>query len=208
VYVLASTETTTLDGWRPALGDEPSLVEVRRLDGLVDCLHRLTPQLLLLDARLIGSAGARGVTQLAKASPETRMVVLINDCGEDLELDLFRAGARGVCGLHPTVETLAKVVDSVLRGEIWIRRGLMPKLLDSLLAERGDQTSGTTGRFAILTPREIEITRLIGQGASNKRIARHLAITEQTVKGHLTAIFRKTGVVDRVKLALLVARRH
>ena len=45
-------------------------------------------------------------------------------------------------------------------------------------------------------------------GASNKRIARHLAITERTVKGHLTAIFRKTGAVDRLTLALLIARRH
>jgi DNA-binding CsgD family transcriptional regulator len=45
----------------------------------------------------------------------------------------------------------------------------------------------------VLTPREIEIARLIGQGASNKRIARQLSITERTVKAHLTMIFRKTG---------------
>ena len=73
-------------------------------------------------------------------------------------------------------------------------------------AERDDTTTGATGRFAILTPREIEIARLIGQGASNKRIARQLAITERTVKAHLTTIFRKTGVDDRVTLALLVSR--
>ena len=75
-------------------------------------------------------------------------------------------------------------------------------------AEREDAMNGTTGRFAVLTPREIEIARLIGQGASNKRIARQLSITERTVKAHLTMIFRKTGVDDRVKLALMVSRRH
>jgi len=83
-----------------------------------------------------------------------------------------------------------------------------PKLVDSFMAKEADARSGATGRFAILTPREIEIARLIGMGASNKRIARHLAITERTVKGHLTAIFRKTGAVDRLTLALLIARRH
>ena len=59
-----------------------------------------------------------------------------------------------------------------------------------------------------LTDREREIARLIGQGSSNKRIALQLAIAERTVKAHLTEIFRKTGAVDRVKLALMVSRRH
>ena len=95
---------------------------------------------------------------------------------------------------------LARVVSVVLQGELWIRRSLVAKLVDSLVAKEAD-TDSATGRFAILTPREIEIARLIGQGASNKRIARHLAITERTVKGHLTAIFRKTGAVDRLTFA-------
>jgi two-component system NarL family response regulator len=114
---------------------------------------------------------------------------------------------RGVCPLDATVDVLVRAVGIVLQGELWIRRALVAKLVDSLVAKDGD-ASGATGRFAILTPREIEIARLIGQGASNKRIARHLAITERTVKGHLTAIFRKTGAVDRLTLALLIARRH
>jgi two-component system NarL family response regulator len=72
----------------------------------------------------------------------------------------------------------------------------------------GNTATGSTGRFAIQTPREVEVTRLIAQGESNKHIARYLAITERTVKNHLTAIFRKIGVVDRVKLAVLAARRR
>ena len=110
--------------------------------------------------------------------------------------------------LDAETAVLRQAVDAVLLGELWIRRGLVPKLVDSLAAEREDVMNGTTGRFAVLTPREIEIARLIGQGASNKRIARQLSITERTVKAHLTMIFRKTGVEDRVKLALMVSRRH
>jgi DNA-binding NarL/FixJ family response regulator len=99
-------------------------------------------------------------------------------------------------------------VNAVLQGELWIRRALVPKLLEGLQGDRNSAATGCTGRFSVLTPREIEIAGLIGQGVSNKRIARHLAIAEQTVKGHLTAIFRKIGVVDRTKLALLLAHRH
>jgi DNA-binding NarL/FixJ family response regulator len=81
-------------------------------------------------------------------------------------------------------------------------------LLDNITLVPGNVATGSTGRFAILTPREVEITRLIAQGERNKHIARYLAITERTVKNHLTAIFRKIGVVDRVKLAVLAARRR
>jgi two-component system nitrate/nitrite response regulator NarL len=114
---------------------------------------------------------------------------------------------RGVCSPEMDRETLLKVVSTVLAGELWIRRSLVPKLLDSVASEAVGAATGTTGRFAILTPREVEITHLIAKGESNKRIARFLAITERTVKNHLTAIFRKIGVVDRVKLAVLAARR-
>ena len=122
-----------------------------------------------------------------------------------------RNGSTQTCGL-PTGYT---ALDCSLpgggwpqHGELWIRRGLVPKLVDSLTADHEDTMNGATGRFAVLTPREIEIARLIGQGASNKGIARQLSITERTVKAHLTMIFRKTGVEDRVKLALMVSRRH
>jgi DNA-binding NarL/FixJ family response regulator len=207
MYVLASAESDLLDAWRAVLGDRAALVEIRRFDGLRECLARLAPQLLLLDLRLARAGVALGIAQLLKVSPATRIVAFSHQRGEDHELELFRAGVRGVCALGLSRETLAKAVSAVLRGEIWIRRAILPKLCESLAADRSEST-GVTGRFSVLTPREIEIARLIGQGASNKRIARHLAITEQTVKGHLTTIFRKTGVVDRVKLALLVARRH
>jgi DNA-binding NarL/FixJ family response regulator len=208
VYVLASAQPDTLDSWRAALGEGVSIVEIRRMDGLSECLERLEPELLLLDLRLWSASVSRNIAQLLRVSPGTRIVAFSEQRGEDFEIELFRAGVRAVCTTDVSAHELTKVVSVVLNGEIWIRRALMPKLIDSLVGDRSDTASGTTGRFAILTPREIEIARLIGQGASNKRIARHLAITEQTVKGHLTAIFRKTGVADRVKLALLVARRH
>lgn len=208
MFVIASSESNTLDRWRAVFGEGASLIEIRRNDALRECVVRLEPQLLLLDLRLLRAGRVQEITQLHKASPTTRIVVSADATDEELELALFRAGVRGICAPDVSSEVLLKIVNVVLQGELWIRRSLVPKLLDGIAADQNEAAAGFTGRFAVLTPREIEIARLIGQGVSNKRIARHLAIAEQTVKGHLTAIFRKIGVVDRTKLALLFAHRH
>jgi DNA-binding NarL/FixJ family response regulator len=93
-------------------------------------------------------------------------------------------------------------------GELWIRWSLTPRLLD----EPGTSSHSTiqsrraiVGRLAYLTRREQEIAALIANGGTNKRIARRLAISESTVKAHLTEIFRKLSTADRLKLALLIA---
>ena len=208
MFVIASADPEKLDRWRAALGDRAAIVEIRRGDALTECFARLQPELALLDLCLMNVNGGRVVAELLRASSSTLVVALADGIDEEQELALFRVGARGVCTLDTPADVLTRVVASVLQGELWIRRALVAKLVDSLVRPELEASTGATGRFAILTPREIEIARLIGQGASNKRIARHLAITERTVKGHLTAIFRKTGAVDRLTLALLIARRH
>ena len=204
MFVIASADSQALDLWRAWLGTH-TVVEIRSLDALPECVMRLRPQLILLDIRLQRAGMVRDLGQLLREHQETRIVVLGTNCSEELELALFRAGVRGVCAADLGQELLLKVVSSILAGELWMRRSLVSKLLDSLTTDTA--ATGTTGRFAILTPREVEITHLIGKGESNKYIARYLAITERTVKSHLTTIFRKIGVVDRVKLALLAARR-
>ena len=206
MFVVASADPGMLDRWRAGLDADASLVEVRRNDALCQCLVRLQPQLLLLDLRLWRVARVQDIAELHKASPATRIVAFSEPCDEDFELALFRAGVRGICAPDVSSDMLSKVVNAALQGELWIRRALVPKLLEGIATGR-DEASGCTGRFAQLTPRESEIAKLISQGISNKRIARHLAIAEQTVKGHLTVIFRKFGVMDRTKLALLLTHR-
>jgi two-component system, NarL family, nitrate/nitrite response regulator NarL len=208
MFVIASSDSELLDRWRAGLGEEVSLIEARRNDALCECLVRLEPHLLLLDLRLSRAARVQDIAQLHKASPATRILAFAESIDEDLELALFRAGVRGICERNISTDMVGKIVSSILQGELWIRRALVPKLLDGFAADRNEPTTGCTSRLSILTPRESEIARLISQGVSNKRIARHLAIAEQTVKGHLTAIFRKFGVVDRTKLALLLAHKH
>jgi DNA-binding NarL/FixJ family response regulator len=208
MFVCASADPDALDRWRAAFDADAALVEVRNVEALPTCVTQLRAEVVLFDTRLARTAAPRLVDQLLERRRDARILAFADDTCDDFELSLFLAGARGVCATSSAPDLVRQAVQAVQRGELWIRRGLMPKLVDSLMAGDGDDPALATGRFAVLTPREIEIARLIGQGASNKRIARQLSITERTVKSHLTVIFRKTGADDRVKLALLVSRRH
>ena len=208
MFVLVSADSAVLDRWRAALEADALIVEVRSLEGLSHCVAQLRPLVVLFDTRIARNAAARSIDQILEQRRQTRILAFAEDGGDDFELSLFLVGVRGFCTIDSEPSFVRRAVDALQRGELWIRRSLMPKLVDSLLAADEEMETGATGRFAVLTPREIEIARLIGQGASNKRIARQLSITERTVKSHLTMIFRKTGADDRVKLALLVSRRH
>jgi DNA-binding NarL/FixJ family response regulator len=105
-------------------------------------------------------------------------------------------------------ELLKKAVQMVHKGEIWVGRKFISQLLDALVSLTEKQRAKSIPKLAEslerLTPREREIVELLGVGASNKEIANKLNVTEKTVKAHLTSIFRKLGVSDRLHLALFV----
>ena len=169
------------------------------------------PQIVLLDFALPGLGTARAIAQLRNLNPATYIVVLSGPISEEAELELFKAGARGYCRDDVDPQLLKRVIVAVRVGELWIRRSLVPRLLDELGVRFAGAPPGeraAIGRLAFLTERERQIAALVGNGGSNKQIARQLDISERTVKAHLTEVFRKLGIADRLKLALLLASRQ
>jgi DNA-binding NarL/FixJ family response regulator len=168
----------------------------------------LTPAMLLLDLTLL-QLGIESVPVIQRLSPTTRIVLFSSNPDEREAVSALKAGARGYHGRNIDPYLLKKAVQMVQQGEIWVGRNVIPHLLSELtsLTERRkrDAPAKPDGRLARLTPREREITHLIGDGASNKEISSQLNITEKTVKAHLTAIFRKLGFSDRLRLALFVS---
>lgn len=210
VTLIASSSPDTAARWASGLQGLATVLVVSQVDSLKEVLAREMPRVLLLDLDLPSLEGPKGVARLRQSNPTTNIVALIDAASDETELALFMAGVRGCCRRDIDPQLLKRVVLAIQQGELWIRRTLTPRLLDALSARLADgpRTEHTiVGSLADLTRREQEIAALIGNGESNKQIARRLAITERTVKAHLTEIFRKLGVGCRLRLALLVTRR-
>ena len=207
MILLASTSSALLHNWKQGLDGFPTAALEGDMEALQTELGRVKPDLLMLDLNLPGLDGAKGAARLVKLHASTRVIAVGGEQCDIRELGLFRIGVRGCCCSDIPPERLKSVVRAVQRGELWIRRTLTPRLLDELGARiRADDEGrrAALARLAELTRREREIAELIGNGESNKQIARRLTITESTVKAHLTEIFRKLGIADRLKLALLI----
>ena len=211
MIVLASPSPETLSRWEWALQGLGPLRMIDNADAVRACLLRERPQILLLDLDLPGTDNPKSLVYLRNLSPATPIVVLSRPITEQMELEIFKMGVQGYCSRDIDPQLLKRVVIAVQLGELWIRRSLMSRLLNELGvrfkgAEHAERA--VFGRLAFLTAREHEIAALVGRGGSNKQIARQLDITERTVKAHLTEIFRKLGIADRLKLALLLAGRN
>lgn len=116
---------------------------------------------------------------------------------------LLSHGVDGYANTYIQPELLPEVVSTVSRGDIWTGPELMQSLLKRLLARQAPALDPALQWQ--LSSREQQVLDLLIQGLSNKQIARQLAITERTVKAHVSAILEKSGVRDRIELILILS---
>ncbi|MGB9149303.1 MAG: response regulator transcription factor, partial [Burkholderiales bacterium] len=181
---------------------------VTDLAGLCTALEKFRPRIILLDIDLPGIDPPEGISALLRLGTDIPIVLLGEADSDEAELELFHYGVRGCCPINSSDEHYQRVIVAVLNGEIWIRRSLTTQLLKQLrerLRAEAQSKEPEDRIFDNLTKREREIASLVAIGESNKSIARKLAITERTVKAHLTEVFRKLSVSDRLKLAVLLS---
>jgi two-component system nitrate/nitrite response regulator NarL len=132
-----------------------------------------------------------------------RVVVLANVPNDDEALAALGAGAQGYCNAYADPGVLKEVAEVARRGGLWVGETLLSRMLGGLSQRLVEPpTEAANGLLARLTAREREIARRVTLGESNKEIARGLDIAERTVKAHLTVVFEKLGVRDRLQLAL------
>lgn len=207
MILLAGASQDDLRRWEQGVRDLFPVFCSTHLESLRSELIRLKPSILLLDHDLPQLNGPNGISALMKLNPETKVIILSYPISDEAEWALFRTGVRGVCRRDIEAEQLKSVIVAVQQGELWIRRTLSWHLLNELVTITQEKTKikqAIGELLANLTQREYEIATLVGNGETNKQIARRLAITERTVKAHLTEVFRKLDIADRLKLALIV----
>jgi DNA-binding NarL/FixJ family response regulator len=136
--------------------------------------------------------------------PGVRVVAASSSPTDAAAVDALNAGCAAYCHAYSDVSTLAQVQEVVERGHVWVGKGIMQKLLQA--AQSGSKTPApdASGWQELLTEREREVATLAANGASNLAIARDCGISERTVKAHLSAVFAKLNITDRLQLALRV----
>ena len=162
----------------------------------------LLPLVVLMDLQMPVLDGVAATRRLHEEQPDCRVIVLTTFDDDELVFDGLRAGAVGYLLKDAPSEKLAEAIRVAARGETF----LQPSVAAKVVAEfaRLSRKTITTGHPLMepLSEREIEILRLIAQGASNREIAGTLFLAEGTVKNHVTSILGKLAARDRTQAAL------
>jgi DNA-binding NarL/FixJ family response regulator len=186
---------STYDGI-DVVGEAANGLEAVRLAG------ELHPDVVLLDLRMPVLDGAEATRRMAKLSPTPRVIALTTFDDDESVFEVLRAGALGYLLKDTQSVKLVEAIEAAARGESFIQPRVATRLLTEFNRLAGAPQRRDTVAALGLSERETAVLRLLGRGASNKEIAASLDITEGTVKNHLTSIFGKLDVEDRVQAAL------
>jgi DNA-binding NarL/FixJ family response regulator len=191
-------------GLRNMLLADPQMKVVAEAKDGVEALHMvrtLRPDILLLDLAMPKMPGMDALRELTGDSTGTRVIVLTGQVEKRQILEALQLGARGVVLKDAAVAHLAACIRAVMQGQYWLE-GRPVQNLVLVLRDLAAQTAPPPRKTFGLTTRELEVVTLITEGSTNKHIAETFGISEETVKRHLTNIFNKIGVGNRLELAL------
>jgi DNA-binding NarL/FixJ family response regulator len=158
------------------------------------------PNLIILDILLGDEDGLTILPELREVAKEARVLVLTGLRGSESQRRAMLAGAMGIVLKEHAAEVLIKAINKVHQGEVWLDRSLMGSLLDEMT--QPPEIDSETAKIASLTDRERQVIALIAEGLKNKQIGERLYITETTVTHHLSSIFSKLDVSDRLELVI------
>jgi DNA-binding NarL/FixJ family response regulator len=169
---------------------------------------REQPDIILLDIDLGGENGLDCIRDLLAVANDARIVVLTGVRDPQVHQRAVSLGAMGLVQKDRAFEVLVGAIERVNAGDAWIDPTLMARVLTEMSgAGRNKTVDPEAAKIATLTDREREVLTLIGEGLKNKEIAEKLFISEWTVRHHITSIFAKLEVSDRVELILYAYKR-
>lgn len=172
-------------------------------------LEREQPDVILLDIDLHGENSLDSMPVLRNAT--TAMVLILTGMRDsDTHERAVMAGARGVVQKEVPAEMILKAIRKVHEGEIWLDRLTTGRIFSKLLDQSNNQVSPEAAKIATLTSREREIIDVMTkQGHStNKQIAIHLNMSEHTLRNHLSSIYSKLEVENRLELVMYAVKHH
>jgi DNA-binding NarL/FixJ family response regulator len=163
------------------------------------------PDVIILDLLLGDEDGLSFLPELCEASPKSRVLVLTGVQNPDSHRRAIRRGAMGIVLKEHAADQLLKAIKKVYDGEVWIERSMMGSMIQEL--NKPAPLDPEVAKIQSLTDREREVISLVGEGLKNKQVGERLFISETTVTHHLSSVFSKLEVSDRLEL-IIYAFRH
>jgi DNA-binding NarL/FixJ family response regulator len=165
-------------------------------------IARKQPDVILLDIDSCARFGVEAIPALLSGVGHARILLLNGEHNVLAQRQAIHRGAMGVVLKEKPPEVLHKALQHVQAGEVWIDRATIAQVLSDLTFGAPADISPDVSRIGLLTNRERQVVALIGEGLKNKQIASRMAISEPTVRHHLTSIFDKLGVKNRLELVI------
>jgi DNA-binding NarL/FixJ family response regulator len=163
------------------------------------------PDVIILDLVLGDEDGLSFLPELCEASRNSRVLVLTGVQNPDAHRRAIRRGAMGIVLKEHAADQLLKAIMKVYEGEVWIERSMMGSMIQEI--NKPTLVDPELTKIESLTDREREVISLIGEGLKNKQVGERLFISETTVTHHLSSVFSKLEVSDRLEL-IIYAFRH
>lgn len=162
----------------------------------------LQPDLVLMDVRMPVMDGRTATREICRQFPGVPVLVLSTFDDDQYISDSIRAGAKGYLLKDMPSEELVQAIRMVCRGYTQMAPGLLEKLMSNIPETDVPESESASPDLQLLTPREQEVLRLIGNGSTNREIAEQLFIAEGTVKTHVTHLFDHLNLRNRAQLAI------
>jgi two-component system NarL family response regulator len=195
--LLADDHPSLRAGLASILNSQPGLTVVAEAGSgreTVEKASATTPDLLIVDLRMPDGDGIQTIKELVAANPQVKVLVLTTYDNEEDIFNALEAGARGYILKDTTREEIIEAVRRIHEGQRYLPPGIAARLADRMIRPT-------------LTPRELDVLRLVSRGRTNKEMAAAMFVSEETVKSHMKGLFHKLGVHDRAEAVGIALQR-
>jgi DNA-binding NarL/FixJ family response regulator len=202
--LLVDDQSLIRQGLKALLELEPDLTVIGEAENgqvAIDAVRTLQPQVVLMDIRMPVMDGVTATLEICRQFPQVSVLVLTTFDDDTYVARAIEYGAKGYILKDTPSEEIAAAIRAVDRGYTHLAPGMMAKAISGRVEHRFEVI--LPKEIAELTPRELEVLKLIATGANNREIAQQLYISEGTVKNHVTNLLNRLNLRDRTQAAIL-----